>query len=138
MNYLHINVFAVLVSGIVTFAIGAFWYSPLLFGKQWLALNEVTPEKVEAMRKGAAKLYGISFVCYLVMAVGFAILLRITHITAIEAGAKLGILLWVGFVATVGLTSILYSGKNIKAYLLDAGYQLVYLVAMGMILTAMH
>ena len=86
MGYLNINLFAVLVSGIVIFAIGALRCSPLLFGKQWLALNEVTPEKVDATRKGAAKLYGLSFVCYLVMAAAFAMLLRITHITAIVAG----------------------------------------------------
>jgi len=136
MGYLHINVFAVIVAAIVTFGIGALWYSPLLFGKQWLAFNGYGPDKVEAMRKQAGKAYGISFACYVVMAAMFAILLRITHITAILAGAKLGVLLWLGFVAAVGLTANVYSDKPLKAFLLDAGYQLVYLIVTGLILTA--
>jgi hypothetical protein len=135
-GYLHINILAVIVSGLVTFGIGALWYSPLLFGKQWVEFNAVSPDKVEAMRKNAPKLYGISFVCYLVMAAMFAILLRMTHIEHLVGGAKLGFLLWLGFVATVGLTANLYSGRSIKAYALDAGYQLVFLVVMGLILMA--
>lgn len=136
MGYLHINILAVILAAVITFAIGALWYSPMLFGKHWVAFNGYTPEKIEALRKGAGRAYGISFVCYLVMAAVFAVLLRITHITALVAGMKLGFLLWVGFVATVGLTANLYSDKSIKAYLLDAGYQLVFLVVMGFILTA--
>ena len=135
-GYLHINILAVIVAGIATFAIGALWYSPLLFGKHWMEFNAVTPEKAEAMRKNAPKLYGLSFVCYLVMAAMFAILLRMTHVDRIVGGAKLGFLLWLGFVATVGLTASLYGGRSMKAYALDAGYQLVFLVVMGVILMA--
>jgi len=135
-GYLHINILAVIITAIVTFGIGALWYSPLLFGKQWMAFNEVTAEKAAAMRKDSLRLYGTSFVCYLVMAAVFAVLLRITHIDRIVGGAKLGFMLWLGFVATVGLTGSLYSGRSFKAYALDAGYQLVFLVVMGVILMA--
>jgi hypothetical protein len=138
MGYLHINILAVIVSAIVTFGIGALWYSPLLFGKQWVEFNAVSPDKVEAMRKNAPRLYGLSFVCYLVMAAMFAVLLRMTHIEHILGGAKLGFLLWLGFVATVGLTASLYAGRSMKAYALDAGYQLVFLVVMGLILLIWH
>jgi hypothetical protein len=138
MGYLHINILAVLVSAIITFVIGALWYSPLLFGKQWIAFNNVTPEKVEAMRKNAAMLYGASFVCYLVLAAVFAVLIRMVHLQSVLAGAKMGGMLWVGFVATLGLTAKLYSGRSFKAYALDAGYQLVFMVVMGLILVAWH
>ncbi len=135
MGYLHINILAVIVAAIVTFVIGALWYSPALFGKQWVAAHGYTPEKIEAMRKGASKAYGLSFLCYLVMAAAIAVLLRMTHIESVIGGAKLGFLCWIGFVANVGFTSQLFSDKHIKTYLLDAGYQLVYLVVMGLILS---
>jgi hypothetical protein len=106
MGYLHINILAVLVAAIATFAIGALWYSPFLFGKQWIAFNGVTPDKIEAMRKGAAKAYGISFLCYLVLAAVFAILIRMVHLQTVVGGAKMGGMLWVGFVATLGLTAL--------------------------------
>jgi hypothetical protein len=138
MGYLHINILAVLVSAIVTFVIGAVWYSPFLFGKQWMAFNGVTPEKAEAMRKDALRLYGISFVCYVVLAAVFAILIRMVHLQSVLGGAKMGGMLWVGFVATVGLTASLYQAKPFKAYALDAGYQLVFMVVMGLILAAWH
>ncbi|HEY3858623.1 MAG TPA: DUF1761 domain-containing protein [Gammaproteobacteria bacterium] len=138
MGYLHINVLAVLVSAIVTFVIGALWYSPLLFGKHWIAFNNVTPDKVEAMRKNVPRLYGASFVCYLVLAAVFAVLLRMVHLQTVVGGAKMGGMLWVGFVATLGLIASLYSGRSIKAFALDSGYQLVFLVVMGLILAAWH
>jgi hypothetical protein len=138
MGYLNINVLAVLVAAVVAFGLGALWYHPMLFGKQWVAFNGYTPEKIEAMRKGAGRAYGVSFVCFLVMSAMLAVLLRITHITAVLAGAKLGLLVWIGFVATTGLTANVYSDKPIKAFMLDAGYQLVYLVLMGLILAAWH
>jgi hypothetical protein len=138
MGYLHINILAVLVSAVVTFGIGALWYSPFLFGKQWMAFNDVTPDKVEAMRKGAARLYGISFLCYVVLAAVFAILIRMVHLESVLGGAKMGGMLWVGFVATLGLTASLYQAKPLKAFALDAGYQLVFMVVMGLILTAWH
>ena len=138
MGYFHINVIAALVAAIVTFGIGALWYSPFLFARQWLAFNGYGPEKVEAMRKDAARAYGISFVCYLVMAAAFAVLVRLTHVEGAIGGAKLGVLLWVGFVGATGLTANVYSDKPFKAFALDAGYQLVYLVVMGVILVAWH
>lgn len=136
MGYLHINILAVLVAAIATFAIGALWYSPFLFGKQWIALNGMTPDKVEAMRKGAAKAYGISFLCYVVLAAVFAVLIRMIHLQTVLGGAKMGGMLWAGFVATLGLTAALYSGRSLKAFALDAGYQLVFMVVMGLILAA--
>ena len=136
MGYFHINIIAVLVAAVVTFGIGALWYSPFLFARQWLAFNGYGPEKLEAMRKDALRAYGISFVCYLVMSAAFAVLVRMTHIAGATGGAKLGFLLWAGFVAATGLTANVYSDKPFKAFALDAGYQLVYLVVMGLILVA--
>src|SRR6185503_1417376 len=138
MESLHINVFAALVAAVVAFGLGALWYHPMLFGKQWVEFNGYTPEKIESMRKGAGRAYGISFACFLVMALCFAMLLRVTHITAVLAGIKLAGLVWLGFVATTGLTANVYSDRPLKAFLMDAGYQLVYLVLMGVILSAWH
>ncbi len=135
MHYLQINYLAALVAAAAAFVLGLLWYSPMLFGKAWVAAHGYTPEKIEVMRKAAVRAYGVSFACFVVMAAMLAVLLRISHITAVLAGAKLGALCWLGFVATTGLTANVYSDKPLKAWLLDAGYQLVYLVMMALILT---
>lgn len=136
MQYLYINYLAAIVAAVVAFGLGWLWYSPMLFGKQWVAANGYTPEKIQEMQKGAAKAYGVSLACFLVMAVVLAVLVKITHVTAIPAGGKLGVLCWLGFVATTGLTANVYSEKPLKAWILDAGYQFVYLVVMALIITA--
>lgn len=133
MNYL-----AVVVAAVAVFALGALWYSPLLFAKPWVAAHGHTPEKLAAMREGAGKAYGITFVCYLVMAAAFHHLLH-DHLKitgGMHEGALMGALIWLGFVATVGLTAQVFSDRKFAAYLIDAGYQLVYLVMMGAILGA--
>jgi hypothetical protein len=49
-------------------------------------------------------------------------------------GVKLGALCWLGFAATIGLTSQVFSNKRFAVYVIDVAYQLVYLVLMGWIL----
>ena len=67
-----VNPVGVLMAAVATFAIGMVWYSPLLFAKPWVALNGYTPEKLAEMKKGAARMYGISFLAYLVLGIGIA------------------------------------------------------------------
>lgn len=131
---IEVNLLAVLVAAIAAFVIGGLWYSPLLFGKVWMRAHGYTPEKMETMRAGVGRAYGLSFLCYLVMATVLAILIGATDTVTALGGVRLGALCWLGFAATIGLTANLFSDKPLATYLLDAGYQLVYLVVMGAIL----
>lgn len=128
-----LNYFAIVVTALVIFAIGALWYT-VLFGKAWLAAHEYTPEQIEAMKKGAGKAYGVSFLCYLVLAAMMNVLMERMGIDTAIGGVKLALVLWLGFVATVGLTANLYSNKKFSAYAIDAAYQLVFMVVAGVIL----
>ena len=131
---IQVNVLAVLVAAIVVFVIGGLWYSPLLFGKVWMRAHGHTPERMEAMRASVGRAYGLSFLCYLVMAAVMAILIGATDTVTALGGMRLGAVCWLGFAATIGLTANLFSEKPLATYLLDAGYQLVYLIVMGAIL----
>jgi hypothetical protein len=136
MPQLNINYLAVLVAAIAAFAIGALWYSPVLFAKPWMAAHGYTPEHAAEMRKGAGRAYGVSAVMFLVMALGLAILVSLLGIGNPVAGLKLGALVWGGFAFPLGLIANMYSNKPIAAFLIDAGYQLVYLLLMGAIIGA--
>lgn len=137
MQYLYdVNFLAVLVSAVVAFLLGAVWYSPLFFAKQWIEIHADTPQKLKALRAGAKKAYAVSFACLLVMAAAMAMLVAITNMSTAFAGIKLGVLCWLGFAATAGLLANLYSDKPVKSFLLDAGYQLLYFAVMGAILAA--
>jgi hypothetical protein len=132
--HFHSNLLALLVAVVATFAIGALWYSPLLFGNMWVRAHGYSPERLERMKKGAPRAYGFSFVAFLVMAHVFAFLAMRVGVGSALGGAKLGLTLWVGFALTIGLTAWVYSDKPVTTYLIDAGYQLVYLLIMGAII----
>ncbi len=138
MSHLYVNFLAVLVAALASFALGALWYSPALFAKQWMKAHGLTQAKVKAMQKDAAKAYGVTFACQLVLAYALAVLISMLHVVALLTGLKLGILCWVGFAATLGLMAHMYSGKALAAWLIDAGYQLIYILLMAAILTAWH
>ena len=90
------------------------------------------------MKADAPRAYGISFVAFLVMAAVLSIVLN--HLGAHDwrSGALWGAHMWLGFALTLGLIANVYSGKKFAVFLIDTGYQLVYLTAMGAILGAWH
>jgi len=133
---LSINPFAVIVAAVAVFLLGALWYSPLLLGRQWVAAHGYTAEKLVEMRKGAAASYAVSFLCYLLMGAVLSVLAGETGVATAAGGLRLGAICWLGFAATIGLTANLFSEKPLTAYLIDAGYQLVYLAVMGAIVGA--
>ncbi len=132
------NFAAMIVAAVVAFLIGGLWYSPLLFAKQWTAAHAHTPEDVAKLKADAPKAYAISLVAFLVMA--FILQLVLNHVGAHswQSGVLWSAHIWLGFAATIGLMSNIYSGKKFSIFVMETGYQLVFLVAMGAILGAWH
>jgi uncharacterized protein DUF1761 len=137
MEFMGVNLWSVLVAAVATMILGFLWYSPLLFAKPWtLAMGYDLNDKakMEEMRKGAGKLYGITFVVSLISAFVLAKIVDVTTVNSALYGMKIGFAVWLGFVTTVQLTSTLFKKRPIKLYLIDTGYQLVCYLAMGAIL----
>jgi hypothetical protein len=62
---------------------------------------------------------------------------KIIVITTVDSalyGMKIGFAIWLGFVATVQLTEVLFAKKPAKLFLINTGYQMVCYLAMGAIL----
>lgn len=136
LEMIQLNLLAVLVSALAAFFLGALWYSPILLGKAWVKAHGYTEEKMNEMRKTAKRAYLVSLFCYLIMAFVLATLLGHMQISSMGMGLWIGFLVWLGFAATIGLTSNMFSEKPLSTYLIDAGYQLAYLLIMSAILTA--
>jgi Protein of unknown function (DUF1761) len=135
MLHVHINYLAVIVATVAAFAIGGIWYSPLLFAKLWVKAHGYTEEQVQAMQKSAGKAYGVSLVCQWLIALAIAVLAGYLHLDHLSQGIKLSLLVWAGFAFPLGLMANVFSEKRITVFLIDTGYQLVYLVIMGIIIT---
>jgi len=137
MQFMGVNLWSVLAAAVATMILGFLWYSPLLFAKPWTLAMGYDPNdkaKMDEMRKGAGKLYGITFVASLISAFVLAKIIDVTTVNAALYGMKIGFAVWLGFVTTVQLTSTLFKRRPIKLYLIDTGYQLVCYLVMGAIL----
>lgn len=125
----NLNVIAVVVATIAGMAIGALWYSPVLFGNAWLAALGKTEEELSSP---APAMIG-SVVASLVSAICIAIIVTAFGATTIVSGALVGALCGIGLVATAMLSDSLFCGWGWPLYFIQSGYRVVYLVVMGAI-----
>jgi len=137
MSLMGVNLLPVLVAAIATMVVGFLWYSPLLFAKPWMVLMGYDPNDkaaLEKMQKSAGKSYGISFLASLVSAFVLAKIILVFTVNSALYGMKVGFAVWLGFVATVQLTDVLFARRPAKLYLINTGYQMICYLAMGAIL----
>lgn len=127
-----INYIAVLFASIISMIIGSFWYSPLLFGNLWIKLQGFTKKDIgRAKDRGMKKIYFISFISSIVMSYVLAYLISSSGIDGFFDGAILGFIVWLGFVATIMINSVLWENKSFELYLLNILYHLISLIIIG-------
>lgn len=130
-----INYWAVLVSAIVAYFIGAFWYSPALFGNAWMKSGGMSQKDInKAKKKGMGKLYFIGFIGTLVMAFVLAHFVQYVGAESFNDAMMLAFWIWLGFFVPVMIGSVLWENKSVKFYLINVVYQLVSLEVMAVIL----
>ena len=133
-----INYFAVIVNVVIAMGLGFLWYGPL-FGKQWAVLMGWSPEDMaERQKKDMTKSYIIMALGALLMSFVLAHSLIFAaaylQISGVMAGIEAAIWNWAGFVAPVMVGTVLWEGKSWKLWALNAGYYLVLLLTMGILL----
>lgn len=129
----EINYLAVLFAAILNMGLGFAWYSPQLFGSQWL--------KEVGLKKESTKNPGPMF---LLLPFAGALIMNyvLAHFVAYAGGKNAidgiitGVWAALGFVATTTLVNYLFAGKSKELYLIDVGYHLIGLVLSGAILGA--
>lgn len=131
---MHINYLAVVVAAIINMGIGALWYSSLLFAKPWV---KATGKSMEDMR-GAGTGYALTAVGSLVMALLLAYFITQVDSGTFLGGAKIGLLMWVGFVVPTHAANYVFEGRPLNLYAINVGYFLVSLMAMGGLIAAWH
>lgn len=127
-----LNMWAVLVAALSTFLIGGLWYSGALCGKAWMRENGFTEESLKGRNMG--KIFGLAFLLALIAAVNLAMFLGAE--SRPEMGALWGFAAGFGWVATFLGTIYLFERKSFKLFLINAGYCVISLSVMGVILAA--
>ena len=133
-----INYTAVIVAAIASMAVGFVWYGPL-FGKSWIALSGITPDKMEGMKKkGMTKTYVIGLIMLFLMAYVLAtngyVWQAYMSFSGLNAAFNLAFWPWLGFFVPLLVGGVLWEGKPWKLFALNAGYYLVTLFVMACIL----
>ena len=113
-------------------ALGALWYSPLLFARPWMAANGFTEEQIRA--EGAGIGYGVSVVVSVVLAFAVALLAEAAGADTALEGLLLGLLVGVGFVATTAGVNYVFESRPRNLYLINAGYPVVSLALIGLLI----
>ncbi len=138
----EINYVAVVAAALANMVLGMLWYGPL-FGKPWMKLMGWKEADFEKM-KNDPKMKGKMPMLYLAALAGALVMAYvlahvITYVGAHDAasGAQAGFWMWLGFIATVMLGSVLWENKPVNLYLLNVGYYLVALVLMGAVIAIM-
>jgi hypothetical protein len=128
----QMNIWAVLVAALSTFLIGGLWYSPAVFGKAWMRENNLSEEELK--KSNTAKIFSIAFILAIIAAINLAMFMGPEDKPAM--GALWGFLAGFGWVATFVGTHYLFERKSFTLFLINAGYSIVSLTVMGVILAA--
>ena len=126
-----VNIWAVLVAAVSSFALGGLWYSPVMFYKVWNreAGRGENPEKM----KHPGRVFGVAFVFALFAAWVFAYWLgpnpelRDTLMKGLAAGA--------GFVAASFGINYQFANRSFLMWAIDGGYHTAQFVIFALVLS---
>jgi hypothetical protein len=138
MHIPPINWLAVIAAALSTMVVGFLWYSPILFAKPWMREMGYDPNdkaKTAEMQKSAGPAYGASLLAAIVTAFTLALFFALMHVDNLHHGLAVAFHAWLGFVATVQLTGVMFMRQSLRLYAINTGYQLVCYIAMGAILS---
>jgi len=127
------NLWALLGCVVIRLAVGALWYSPLLFVKPWLRLSGVSDDQ---MKKGFVKAILLDVVFSAIMAFVLLHAIRYALPTSHDVGLGLavGFLNWLGFIVPVQAGALTYEKKPFGYFAINSGYQLVTILMMSAVL----
>ncbi len=132
MPPVHINSVAVIVAAIINFAIGALWYSPVLFAKPWM---KAVGKKMDEMGKPGPEML-LPLVGALLEAYVLAHFVSYTVALNAMDGARVGLWIAIGFILPVIGAIAVFEKKGLNWFLITLGYHALALMAMGALLAS--
>ena len=130
MNIFDVNWIAVIVGALAGFMVGGIWYGPIM-GKKWMGAVGLSEEQIK--EGNMAAIYGGAFLFSILaswtLAHTFATYQGLTPITKIMT--SFGVAL--GFIIPAIGTNYLFSQKKKSLFFIDAGYWILFYIAMGLV-----
>jgi len=125
-NFDYLNWPAIAVAALAYFALGALWYSKVLFAKRWIADLKIDVNDPNA-KKGMGVMFGGSLVFMFVQSLAIAVIANRLEIIGAGwmSGLKLGAVTGCCFCAAAVGVNYLYEKKPLSLFFINAGYAIV-------------
>ncbi|WP_108672381.1 DUF1761 domain-containing protein [Peribacillus acanthi] len=134
MNFTDVSILAILLAAISNSIIGAFWYSPLLFANIWMKGMGKSKENFD--KKGANLGYLLTMIAAIITAYVLSLFILSFDEVTIGKGALVGFLAGFGIATIREMAPTFFEGRKLVLYFISAGYHIVSLTVMGMIIAA--
>lgn len=138
---MEINYTMVVVATLVQFVLGAVWYSPLMFGKMWMSIMEIshyTKEELQKMQKSMMPFMALQFVLTFVTTWVLANNIAFNGLVGSAAYAY-ACFMWFGYMMPVSVSSVIFGSTKrhfwLKQIGIMLGMQLVGIILAAWILT---
>jgi len=124
----------ILAAGIASVLVSWAWYSPMLFGRVWMRLENFTPEMVERAKGRALLMAAVGLLASMLVAWVMSYVGILLGVYDWLGAVELGFWCWLGFAAPPMLGMVLWEQKPVRLYLIIALNWLVAFIVMALIL----
>ena len=134
----EVNYLAILLAAAAAFVVSALWYSKLMFAAGWMRENKFSEKDLVSPTPAMVK----SFLSYLVLAFGLAVLLLIVQLwgggMSWLEGARWGIFMAVLIHGAAAFSGYAWENRTLMLFLINIGNSVVGMAIMGAILAWME
>jgi len=131
MEKMYINHLAVFVCALLSLALGALWYSPVLFFRAWQKETGLSDEQVA--RANPLKTYSLTLLLAWIISYNLAFFLGDSK-TNWRWGVAAGLLAGLGWASTMFVIISLFEQRSIKYMMINCGYITAYFALIGFVL----
>lgn len=127
----ELNWLAVIVAGLAYYALGAVWYTNVLFGRQYrtaLGLDPDEPGQPDPM------LLGVNLVGWFLASLALALVVVGVDANSFVDGVVVGLVVSIGMVATHQVVNAMYDSRSSALVRIHVPYTIIGFVLMGAIL----
>jgi len=131
----QLNWLAVVVGAAIYFALGAVWFTPMLFGRPWQRSIGWDPASEQQM---SPAVYAVPALFYLVAATATAMLAAATGSDDWAGGVMLGLVVGIGYALTIVASDAVFDPHKPQRWLwfaITGGYHLLGLVIVAVLVS---
>lgn len=126
----------ILAAAIISMVIGFIWYARPVFGDAWIKWSGIDKKKMDAGKKKMPILMIVQLISAIILAAVMSVILTATAAASVKEGLVMASWIWLGFITTTLIGSVLWEGKPVRLFVLNAAFHLVNLLVVAVILVS--